>query len=607
MDLFEVFYEDGDIEDLEEHELNEHLLDRSLICYEARNTNRINQALVQHSQSELNETSHMQFEDEEPDHDVETYIENGEVQNDQPSDSFRSYFSHTAPTQPNTKPSNFKNTTSNGTMKRRTVRHSCACCLDEEVAYKAAFKQAIETCDGLYKTRKCKFDCGTLLYPRETDGRCCNQGKIVKHLYAEFPDFFTSIPTDLDQLYIHDAMFQRDARRLNNLFNFSVIGASGPDGFSDKKLSGIKNVQISGRTYTRIFSINDENENHWRNPIFWCVVDPDARKESAFKSSYPIRSEKSYDVFDTYMRTENQISKAFAQIPLTSFKEANVLLRYKRTGNEVAVLIQDDIPNPDARLCLVQRKGDNRPVQVSPLASFYEPLRYPVLFPHQSRGWGSDLHITQADYYKYLIHYRCAMKPAFSISKHGNATLTDDMEHNTDRSGDVDHISLHDINHHQNKHFTFMNRLFNEYLCDMYSRMIDERILYWRRADVQAAIHSYREYDRDTIDNDTSSKKIYMPAQEYGSRRRARKNVNDGIELCNVYGKPDFFITLTANPMWSDIQYQIGPGQTWADRPDVVNRVFKQKLEDLLEKLRHGRDFFPGAKQVKPSPLLHHS
>ena len=88
-----------------------------------------------------------------------------------------------------------------------------------------------------------------------------------------------------------------------------------------------------------------------------------------------------------------------------------------------------------------------------------------------------------------------------------------------------------------------------------------------------------------------------MPANQYGSKRRARKNVNDGIELCNQFGKPDFFITLTANPLWADIQRQLEPGQTWADRPDIVNPIFKARLEMFLEKLRNG-EFTSGAKQV---------
>ena len=95
---------------------------------------------------------------------------------------------------------------------------------------------------------------------------------------------------------------------------------------------------------------------------------------------------------------------------------------------------------------------------------------------------------------------------------------------------------------------------------------------------MQAQIASYREYDQDPTDNDQCQKRVYMPANQYGSKRRARKNVNDGIELCNQFGKPDFFITLTANPLWADIQRQLEPGAGSVGdvqhvRPGVTNRI----------------------------------
>ena len=45
-------------------------------------------------------------------------------------------------------------------------------------------------------------------------------------------------------------------------------------------------------------------------------------------------------------------------------------------------------------------------------------------------------------------------------------------------------------------------------------------------------------------------------------------------------------ITFTANPMWPEIQANVLQGQTGMDRPDVVDRVFKIKLRELLEDLR---------------------
>ena len=50
-------------------------------------------------------------------------------------------------------------------------------------------------------------------------------------------------------------------------------------------------------------------------------------------------------------------------------------------------------------------------------------------------------------------------------------------------------------------------------------------------------------------------------------------------------GRPDYFITFTANPTWTEITDHLLPNQRAADRPDLVARVFNLKLRALLEDL----------------------
>ncbi len=47
----------------------------------------------------------------------------------------------------------------------------------------------------------------------------------------------------------------------------------------------------------------------------------------------------------------------------------------------------------------------------------------------------------------------------------------------------------------------------------------------------------------------------------------------------------DKFITKTANTKWREILEALEPGQTSSDRPDIVCRVFKLKLDELLKDL----------------------
>ena len=50
-------------------------------------------------------------------------------------------------------------------------------------------------------------------------------------------------------------------------------------------------------------------------------------------------------------------------------------------------------------------------------------------------------------------------------------------------------------------------------------------------------------------------------------------------------GNPDCFITMTCNPNWKEIQDQLLPGQKAEDRPELITRIFKLKLQAIEEEL----------------------
>ena len=56
------------------------------------------------------------------------------------------------------------------------------------------------------------------------------------------------------------------------------------------------------------------------------------------------------------------------------------------------------------------------------------------------------------------------------------------------------------------------------------------------------------------------------------------------MAICRWAGPPDLFITFTCNPKWTEITEFLAniPGQRPEDRPDVVVRVFKIKLDELI-------------------------
>lgn len=70
------------------------------------------------------------------------------------------------------------------------------------------------------------------------------------------------------------------------------------------------------------------------------------------------------------------------------------------------------------------------------------------------------------------------------------------------------------------------------------------------------------------------------------------QNYQDAMAICRWAGYPDIFITFTCNPKWSEVQrfvdhFALRP----EDRPDIMCRIFKMKLDQLVYDLKHEKCF----------------
>jgi len=59
----------------------------------------------------------------------------------------------------------------------------------------------------------------------------------------------------------------------------------------------------------------------------------------------------------------------------------------------------------------------------------------------------------------------------------------------------------------------------------------------------------------------------------------------------DLYGEPNIFISGLTNSKWPEIESQLLKGQTFKIRPDIVSKVFRNKLLHLEESLRSRRHF----------------
>ncbi|KAG6629755.1 hypothetical protein CIPAW_14G107300 [Carya illinoinensis] len=80
-------------------------------------------------------------------------------------------------------------------------------------------------------------------------------------------------------------------------------------------------------------------------------------------------------------------------------------------------------------------------------------------------------------------------------------------------------------------------------------------------------------------------KRIILPSSFIGGPRDMRKRYMEAMALVQRYGKPDIFLTMTCNPNWQEISNELRLHKESQNRPDLVARVFRAKLEELKDRL----------------------
>ncbi|XP_048627521.1 uncharacterized protein LOC125596417 [Brassica napus] len=77
--------------------------------------------------------------------------------------------------------------------------------------------------------------------------------------------------------------------------------------------------------------------------------------------------------------------------------------------------------------------------------------------------------------------------------------------------------------------------------------------------------------------------RFLLPASFTGGPRYMKNNYLDAMAICKYFGFPDLFITFTCNPKWPEITRYLQQRRLTADdRPDIIGRIFKIKLDSLM-------------------------
>ncbi|XP_075106762.1 uncharacterized protein LOC142179786 [Nicotiana tabacum] len=76
-------------------------------------------------------------------------------------------------------------------------------------------------------------------------------------------------------------------------------------------------------------------------------------------------------------------------------------------------------------------------------------------------------------------------------------------------------------------------------------------------------------------------KQNFLPSSFIGGLRDMHQRYMDVIVLVQHFGKPDLFITMTCNPSWTEIKEHLISTDEAHNRPDLISRVFREKIEEF--------------------------
>ncbi|KAJ1703901.1 hypothetical protein LUZ63_003680 [Rhynchospora breviuscula] len=241
-------------------------------------------------------------------------------------------------------------------------------------------------------------------------------------------------------------------------------------------------------------------------------------------------------------------------------------------ASEVVGLVVGDLDTTHHDRDIIVQRRSGLLQRISSLHPSYMPFQYPLVFAHGEDGFHLNIeysttapstsssvrqHVTMNEYYCYRLHVRAI----------GCNILLK------------------------------CSRLLQQIAVDMYACVEQSRLSFVRANQATLRSETYNNVRNAVVNSDmfgdTIGRRVILPASHVDSPRYMFQNYQDAVAICKHLGTPHLFITFTSNPAWPEITRNLFPGQRAADRPDLVCRVFRMKLNLMVRDFRDGRFFGP--------------
>ncbi|KAL6569662.1 hypothetical protein OROMI_014176 [Orobanche minor] len=414
---------------------------------------------------------------------------------------------------------------------------------------------------------------------------CCNKGQVKLPLLQQPPQLLQDL---LENRHEKSKNYIENIRTLNSMFAFTSMG-----GTIDKEVNkgrGPYSFRMGGQNIHRIGPMmpkTGDAPQYAQLYIYDTQNEADNRLKALSGSGKSGLDQAIVEQIKNMMDEHNPYAKVYRmardRLSLNNSVEIRLQLIGRRqkdgrtynlpTASEVAAVIEGDIENAPDKRDIVLEKQSGFLKHIDEFMPCYLPLQYPLLFAYGEDGWYTDI-------------------PKNKFSKRPNLTLREFLAFRIQDRVKEGHQLLHG------------RRLFQQFLVDSYIMMESQRLKWLRHNQPKLKVDSYKNLthaiDEGLLDTSQKGQLTILPSTFTGGRRWFDQMFQDSMAICKWTGYPCLFITFTCNPKWPEItRYVESRGLRPEDRPDILCRVFKIKLDEFVSDLKDKHMF------GKPKALIY--
>ncbi|KAL5550911.1 hypothetical protein UlMin_001087 [Ulmus minor] len=451
----------------------------------------------------------------------------------------------------------------------------------------------------------CQY-CNAKKFYHEAKGFSCLDGQILLTI--------SNVPQELYDLYTYKTNkslhFHKYIRCYNNNFAFISFGVK-TDKDLCKKYKGIYTFRVQGQiyhyinelvpmdnkpSYLQLYFYDTEHEIQNRLNIY-----SDLNASIINKLIQILKCNPYYSFFQHLKDIPNLKDH---QIVIKSNPDLDQKIYNTPLASQVAAIWLDDNSTSEYTTHdIIVHSYIGFKHKVEYYFGCYDPLQYPLLFPFGEPGWHQGILKVNWTEKKLFCKGQDIVNPQRIHS------ATELLENETKMKRKRNMVSCREyycyklqIRSIYKSILLLSGRLLQQYVVDIYVKLETQRLNYLRNN--QAEIHA--ELYQGIIDSihigenqgSKVGKRIILPATFIGSPRDMCKRYMDAMALIQVFGKPDIFLTITCNPNWLEIKEELEPYKEPQNRPNLVARIFRVKLEELKNEIFKKQIFGPIAAYV---------